>query len=76
VIQPGNEALVHHIEVFHCEAPHGHDMPEYQGACFSHGRPEATKVCKRVLAAWAMGALPFNYPEVRERSHLRLQRLH
>ena len=64
VIQPGNEALVHHIEVFHCEAPSTHTMPEYQGPCFSHERPEVTKVCKRVLAAWAMGALPFSYPEV------------
>ena len=64
VIQPGNEALVHHIEVFHYEAPSTHTMPEYQGPCFSHERPEVTKVCKRVLAAWAMGALPFSYPEV------------
>lgn len=64
VIQPGNEPLVHHIEVFHCEAPHTQVMPEYQGPCFSPERPEVTKVCKRVLAAWAMGALPFSYPEV------------
>jgi hypothetical protein len=68
VIQPGNEALVHHIEVFHCEAPSTHMMPDYQGPCFSHERPEVTKVCKRVLAAWAMGALPFSYPEVREQN--------
>lgn len=64
VIQPGNEALVHHMEVFHCEAPSTLTMPEYQGPCFSQERPEVTKVCKRVLAAWAMGALPFSYPEV------------
>jgi len=64
VIQPGNEALVHHMEVFHCEAPHTQVMPEYQGPCVSPQRPEVTKVCKRVLAAWAMGALPFSYPEV------------
>ncbi|XP_021938401.1 dopamine beta-hydroxylase [Zootermopsis nevadensis] len=63
VIQPGNEALVHHMEVFHCEAPHTQIMPDYQGPCFSVERPEVTKVCKRVLAAWAMGALPFSYPE-------------
>jgi dopamine beta-monooxygenase len=39
-------------------------MPEYQGPCYSQERPEVTKICKRVLAAWAMGALPFSYPEV------------
>jgi dopamine beta-monooxygenase len=68
VIQPGNEALVHHMEVFHCEAPHTQMMPEYHGPCFSVERPEVTKVCKRVLAAWAMGALPFSYPEVQNYS--------
>ena len=66
VIQPGNEALVHHMEVFHCEAPRTQMMPEYQGPCISPERPEVTKVCKRVLAAWAMGALPFSYPEVHQ----------
>ncbi|PSN45176.1 Dopamine beta-hydroxylase [Blattella germanica] len=63
VIQPGNEALVHHMEVFHCEAPAQEQMPHYEGSCFSPERPEATQVCKKVLAAWAMGALPFTYPE-------------
>jgi len=66
VIQPGNEALVHHMEVFHCEAPRTQVMPDYQGSCVSPQRPEVTKVCKRVLAAWAMGALPFSYPEVNQ----------
>ncbi|GLG99738.1 Tyramine beta-hydroxylase [Gryllus bimaculatus] len=63
VIQPGNEALVHHMEVFHCEAPAGEAVPAYDGPCFAAERPAPTQVCKRVLAAWAMGALPFSYPE-------------
>nr|BAO52001.1 tyramine beta-hydroxylase [Gryllus bimaculatus] len=63
VIQPGNEALVHHMEVFHCEAPAGEEVPGYDGPCFAAERPAPTQVCKRVLAAWAMGALPFSYPE-------------
>ena len=63
VVTPGNEALVHHMEVFHCEAPQDQHMPQYEGSCFSPDRPKITQVCKRVLAAWAMGALPFTYPE-------------
>ncbi|XP_068083155.1 tyramine beta-hydroxylase [Anabrus simplex] len=63
VIQPGNEGLVHHMEVFHCEAPVDEEIPTYKGNCFAPDRPKSTQVCKRVLAAWAMGALPFVYPE-------------
>ncbi|XP_063221967.1 tyramine beta-hydroxylase [Bacillus rossius redtenbacheri] len=62
-IQAGNEGLVHHMEVFHCEAPPSEVVPEYRGPCFAPSRPAATQVCKRVLAAWAMGAPPFVYPE-------------
>ncbi|XP_046985785.1 dopamine beta-hydroxylase [Schistocerca americana] len=63
VIQEGNEPLVHHMEVFHCEAPPEEQIPEYQGSCTDEKRPKSTAVCKKVLAAWAMGALPFTYPE-------------
>nr|CAD7435261.1 unnamed protein product [Timema monikensis] len=63
VVQEGNEALVHHMEVFHCVAPPEQNIPEYKGPCFAPQRPETTQVCKRVLAAWAMGAPPFVYPE-------------
>lgn len=64
MIQRGNEGLVHHMEVFHCEAAVGEKVPLYRGPCFAADRPDATKVCKRVLAAWAMGAKPFVYPQV------------
>ena len=64
VITPGNEGLVHHMELFHCEAPIDVQMPPYKGNCFAPDRPEATMVCKKVIAAWAMGATPFAYPEV------------
>ena len=37
-IQPGNEDLVHHMEVFHCELPPHQEVPLYQvcmcGRCF------------------------------------------
>lgn len=53
------------MEVFHCEADSQEEIPLYIGNCFAEDRPAATKVCKRVLAAWAMGAPPFTYPEVK-----------
>lgn len=53
------------MEVFHCEAPLNEDIPLYDGDCFALDRPEKTQVCKRVLAAWAMGAPAFTYPEVK-----------
>lgn len=52
------------MEVFHCEASPNEEIPLYDGDCFASERPKATQVCKRVLAAWAMGAPPFVYPEV------------
>ncbi|XP_026479444.1 tyramine beta-hydroxylase-like, partial [Ctenocephalides felis] len=63
VIQKGNEGLVHHMEVFHCEAPPDQDIPLYVGPCQADDRPAETQVCKKVIAAWAMGAGPFVYPE-------------
>ena len=63
-IQAGSESLVHHIELFHCEAPADEIIPQYEGSCSGKDRPEATRVCKRVIAAWAYGAGPFIYPEV------------
>ncbi|KAF7378854.1 hypothetical protein HZH66_015088 [Vespula vulgaris] len=73
VIQTGNEHLVHHIEVFHCAGPVDLEVPIYEGPCDSNDRPEKTqrnkilsirnKICKKVLAAWAMGADAFVYPE-------------
>lgn len=63
MVQRGNEGLVHHMEVFHCEAPVAEYMPLYRGPCFATDRPDSTRVCKRVLAAWAMGAKPFIYPK-------------
>lgn len=63
-IQKGNEGVVHHMEVFHCIAPEDEEIPLYVGSCFSEDRPPRTQVCKRVLAAWAMGATAFTYPNV------------
>ena len=65
-IEQGREGLVHHMEVFHCEADSSHVIPLYDGACDDVKRTEATRVCKRVLAAWAYGAGPFVYPKVQQ----------
>lgn len=65
MIDEENEGVVHHMEVFHCIAPVSAEIPLYVGSCFAPERPASTQVCKRVLAAWAMGASMFTYPEVR-----------
>ena len=70
VVDAGNEDLVHHMEVFHCEAPVSEKIPHYEGPCHAASRPPAIDQCKRVLAAWAMGADPLVYPEVSDASLL------
>ncbi|KAM9338516.1 dopamine beta-hydroxylase [Symphorus nematophorus] len=61
VITPGNEAIVHHIEVFEC-SPEILTVPEYSGSCDDKMKPGKLNLCRHVLAAWAMGAEAFYYP--------------
>uniref|UniRef100_A0A3B4CH29 Dopamine beta-hydroxylase n=1 Tax=Pygocentrus nattereri TaxID=42514 RepID=A0A3B4CH29_PYGNA len=61
VITPGNEAIVHHIEVFEC-SPQMDTVPQYSGSCDSKMKPQKLDYCRHVLAAWALGAEPFYYP--------------
>jgi dopamine beta-monooxygenase len=61
-IQSGNEELVHHMEVFHCLTDASVQIPLYAGVC--DNSPFETKVCSRVIGAWAMGADPLTYPQV------------
>ncbi|XKL67505.1 hypothetical protein PGB90_002996 [Kerria lacca] len=63
IIQRGNEGLVHHMEIFHCETSADISISLYNGPCFNEERPTDTQVCKKVLAAWAMGATPFFIPQ-------------
>lgn len=56
VIEEGNEDLVHHMEVFHCEVDVTEELPDYQGPCADENKPPILEHCKRVIAAWAMGA--------------------
>ncbi|KAH0954644.1 hypothetical protein HN011_004179 [Eciton burchellii] len=62
-IQAGNEHLVHHMEVFYCAGSADLEVPMYDGPCNGADRPEKTQICKKVLAAWAMGADAFVYPK-------------
>uniref|UniRef100_H2TDY7 Dopamine beta-hydroxylase n=1 Tax=Takifugu rubripes TaxID=31033 RepID=H2TDY7_TAKRU len=61
VITPGNEAIVHHIEVFQC-SPDVQTVPQYSGSCDDKMKPSKLNFCRHVLAAWAMGAEGFYYP--------------
>ena len=77
IITPGNEHVVHHMEIFHCDSNDGENneedkdenglekFPIWSGPCGSDDAPEKLGQCKKVLAAWAMGAGPFIYPKVR-----------
>lgn len=56
VIQTGNEQLVHHMELFHCEVNSSQEMPEYNGPCAGPKVPPILSKCRKVIAAWAMGA--------------------
>ncbi|KAG8447492.1 hypothetical protein GDO86_014841 [Hymenochirus boettgeri] len=62
VITKGHEAIVHHIEVFQCDVGY-QTIPRYSGPCDSKMKPQRLNSCRHVLAAWAMGAKPFYYPE-------------
>ncbi|KAG9509733.1 Dopamine beta-hydroxylase, partial [Fragariocoptes setiger] len=67
IIQEGHEHLVHHMELFHCEANNELEISQHAnswaGSCSDPMRPRQLDSCKRVIVAWAMGAAPFEYPE-------------
>ncbi|XP_012375079.1 dopamine beta-hydroxylase isoform X2 [Dasypus novemcinctus] len=62
IVTAGNEALVHHMEVFQCAAGL-ESVPHFSGPCDSKMKPERLNYCRHVLAAWALGAEAFYYPE-------------
>ena len=64
IMTEGNEHLLHHMEVFHCVPQQGEnaDFPIWSGPCGSDEAPQKLIQCKKVLAAWAIGAGPFTYP--------------
>ncbi|EDX17374.1 Tbh [Drosophila simulans] len=52
--------IVHHMEVFHCEAGEHEEIPLYNGDC--EQLPPRAKICSKVMVLWAMGAGTFTYP--------------
>ena len=55
IVTEGNEALVHHMEVFQCAAEF-ETIPHFSGPCDSKMKPQRLNFCRHVLAAWALGA--------------------
>lgn len=55
IVTEGNEALVHHMEVFQCAAEL-ESVPRFSGPCDSKMKPARLNHCRHVLAAWALGA--------------------
>ncbi|XP_032757751.1 dopamine beta-hydroxylase [Rattus rattus] len=62
IVTEGNEALVHHMEVFQC-TNESEAVPMFNGPCDSKMKPDRLNYCRHVLAAWALGAKAFYYPE-------------
>lgn len=56
VITPGNEHLVHHMELFHCTSPGSDVDMRYSGNCNDPSKPKETHGCSKVTAAWSFGA--------------------
>jgi len=62
VITEASKGIVHHMEVFHCVTDPRPDMTTYDGPCNSEAKPDGLIQCRKVIAAWAMGANRFVYP--------------
>lgn len=46
IIQTGNEQLVHHMELFHCEIPTDMEIPIYNGPCTGEKVPTTLSFCR------------------------------
>ncbi|WAR30866.1 DOPO-like protein, partial [Mya arenaria] len=49
VIKKGNENLVHHMEVFHCELPANEIVRFYNGPGQSEGTPDGLGACRKAM---------------------------
>ena len=63
VISKASQGIVHHMELFHCVTDPSLNMRSFNGACNSEAKPVGLTQCRKVIAAWAMGASRFIYPE-------------
>ena len=62
IIDQRNEGVVHHMELFHCEVDPSNDYKNFSNVCTSEEKPYGLRKCRKVIAAWAMGASEFIYP--------------
>lgn len=63
IIDERNVGIVHHMELFHCASDPTETMKTFSGVCTSEEKPRGLKQCRNVIAAWAMGASTFIYPD-------------
>ena len=63
IIDKRNEGVVHHMELFHCVKEPSKNYKNFNNVCTSEEKPGDLKACRKVIAAWAMGAKTFIYPE-------------
>jgi dopamine beta-monooxygenase len=63
VISKESAGIVHHMELFHCVSDPSENMTAFSGQCTSEAKPAGIVQCRKVVAAWAMGASRFIYPE-------------
>lgn len=56
ILSTQSVGIVHHMELFHCDVPPGQEIPYYNAPCNSEMKPLGLEQCRKVLAAWAMGA--------------------
>jgi hypothetical protein len=66
IIQPGNEALVHHILLYACSGKFNSSKVNEQHKCTSDNMPNEFRRCRGgsvLVHAWAIGAGGFPYPK-------------
>ncbi|XP_078700100.1 DBH-like monooxygenase protein 1 [Branchiostoma floridae x Branchiostoma belcheri] len=63
IVQPGHEALVHHILVYQCKL--GMVPPTVDGGheCYHPNMPVEWNNCQSIMTAWAVGGKGFTYPD-------------
>lgn len=70
IITPGNEGVVHHMELFHCEVGVHEVLPNWNDDCQSPRKPVILERCKNVISAWAMGAPVITASSLLQRIHV------
>uniref|UniRef100_S4RNU3 Monooxygenase, DBH-like 1, like n=1 Tax=Petromyzon marinus TaxID=7757 RepID=S4RNU3_PETMA len=62
IIDPGSEALVHHMVVYMCPDTVNASHVGVTHQCYLAQLPDSFSTCTSVLAAWAIGGGTFEYP--------------